>query len=124
MGHHKKRKKDRTYNNSINNSNSLNNMDLAALSSMLNSGNVQNNNIAEMLNNIDLNQLMSQISSNSINNTEGSENESSPFFLDNDPTINLLNSMRPFFANDNSNAIDNIIKVYAIKNFINSPVKR
>ena len=96
MGHHKKRKKDRTYNNSINNSNPLNNMDLAALSSMLNSGNVQNNNIAEMLNNIDLNQLMSQISSNSINSTEGSENASNPFFLDNDPTINLLNSMRPF----------------------------
>lgn len=99
-------------------------MDLTALSSMLNSGNVQNNNIAEMLNNIDLNQLMSQISSNSINNGERSENTSDHFFLDDDPTINLLNSMRPFFANDNSNAIDNIIKVYAIKNFINSPIKR
>lgn len=129
MGHHKKQK--------VHNSN-----DISDVSSMLDNADLNNilskysksdeekseniieenesgnNNVNELLKNINVEELLSRFSADQSQNSKYMNN------LSVNPTINFLNSLRPFVNKGNTPMLDNLIKMYAIGVLISNASNR
>ncbi|MBE6065848.1 hypothetical protein [Clostridium cochlearium] len=82
--------------------------------------NNMNDNLMDLINNLDLEQVMSLLSGgNNVNTNYDEENTQIPNKnLFNDPTIQLINMLRPIVEN-NRESIEKLLQVYFLSRLIN-----